>query len=495
MRSILPDTTAWVRKNWVYAWVVVVFLASMVVAHMLGIRVSGNRFRVFWQYLDAPLLRDDLLGSLWNLHSQPPLFEVFLGVMLKLFPVSHRTACGVVFWVTGLFLLLGMAWVMRKCGVWNALNAALCTLFAFHPTFMVYVNWIFYTAPVATMLLATGAVLIKYTETGRTGWAHAFSWGCAAVMLTRSLYHPVWFVGLMLLLVLLVPRELRRKLLVCAVVPFIVVNAWYAKNLAQIGMYTSSSWIGMNLAHSSSLSAGGNDGWQLSKAELDGLVAAGKVPKVWLKGAFQEPDEYSDLGYFAPSNSIGLHEADGAPCTSHGGPNFNHREYARISQDMLKGAIALVREYPGRYLLRVKDGFMLFIQPGPNSTHFLVKYNFERVKRWKDITTRYLFLGKPYLTNSGKRPEPNILIVVYPMVLLYGAFVVLRKTASGGGTARIFIAFAVTTAIWAMACSIGLEVGENDRMRWETDPLVLIVGAHFIQAVIVHVRSRMRPQP
>ena len=44
------------------------------------------------QFLDPELLRHDLLRSLFYLRDQPPLFNAFLGVVLKLFPLHYAQA-------------------------------------------------------------------------------------------------------------------------------------------------------------------------------------------------------------------------------------------------------------------------------------------------------------------------------------------------------------------------------------------------------------------
>ncbi len=36
-----------------------------------------------WQLLDVGLLRHDLVSSVWHLNSQPPLFNLYAGIVLK----------------------------------------------------------------------------------------------------------------------------------------------------------------------------------------------------------------------------------------------------------------------------------------------------------------------------------------------------------------------------------------------------------------------------
>jgi|SRR5215472_15412718 len=46
----------------------------------------------------------------------------------------------------------------------------------------------------------------------------------------------------------------RLRLLGPAVAPVLVVDLWYAKNAVQIGVFGSSSWLGMNLRRGWSIS-------------------------------------------------------------------------------------------------------------------------------------------------------------------------------------------------------------------------------------------------
>ena len=47
-----------------------------------GLRFNDWPLGVYWQYLDPFLLKRKLGESLWNLHGQPPLFNLYLGTAL-----------------------------------------------------------------------------------------------------------------------------------------------------------------------------------------------------------------------------------------------------------------------------------------------------------------------------------------------------------------------------------------------------------------------------
>ncbi len=55
-----------------------------------GSFLDGTRATDMWQLLDVRLLKDHLIQSVWYLNSQPPLFNLYAGLVLHL-PAGPRT--------------------------------------------------------------------------------------------------------------------------------------------------------------------------------------------------------------------------------------------------------------------------------------------------------------------------------------------------------------------------------------------------------------------
>ena len=72
--------------------VALVFGASRVAAYLAGVRFDATPLTWYWQFIDPVLLRERLLESLYCLHIQPPLFNLLLGINLKLFPSTFSAA-------------------------------------------------------------------------------------------------------------------------------------------------------------------------------------------------------------------------------------------------------------------------------------------------------------------------------------------------------------------------------------------------------------------
>ena len=461
-------------SSWLYLWATAVFFVSLFVARWLGIRFADNGIEFLYQYLDPQILRDDLLRGLYYLHAQPPLFNLFLGVVMKLFPEATTEAFAVIYLAMSLGLLVAMVCLMRGLGISDLVIAVMIPLFAWTPNFMVYSHWVFYTLPVSLLVLGMAAFLAAYIDSGKRRLVHLFSWTAALLMLTRAPYHPLWFLGIVVGVALLLKGEKRKAILVSAIAPLLVVNLVYFKNFVQVGSYSGSSWLGMNLAKR----------WPLSQAEMAALREQGKLPAVWHRRPFREPNELQHLGYFAPGNAV--HPSVDEPYKTNGEPNFNHRDYAEISQEMQRADAFLILHYPGRYLQRSVTAFLLYLQPGPNGVDFLVDYDFSQVHRLRDVLTRTLFLGGP-IQRPIRMLEPpvNLWLLLFPALVGFGVYRVFR----GETSQRPVFAYIVVTILWVTLTSNLIEIGENDRMRWEVEPLLTVLLAVAVAAVYRRVTS------
>jgi hypothetical protein len=444
----------------IYGFVAVTFAASELLARALGIRFASETLGTLYQFLDPAILRDDLARGLYYLHAQPPLFNLELGVVLKAFPESFPFAFSALMGASALGLLLAMAWIMRRLGAPDWVACAIVLFFALSPNFLVYRNWLFYTLPVALMLLAGGMALLCYLETGRGLALSSFALLTGAAMMTRSLFHPLWLVLVVSALSPFLSRVERRRLAIACGAPLLVVLVLFLKNQRIVGSFNGSSWLGLSLAKR----------WPLSQEEVRALKDAEVVPPYWQRRPFQEPAELTVYGFFEEDGPE-VHPALDAPYKTNGEPNFNHRDYVSISDALLEGNLRLIRNFPGRYLERTATALLLFLQPGPNSVHFLVDYDFDRVHRYRDFLTRYIFLGgrveRPIRMLD---PRPNLLLVLFPLLLWVG----VRAIRRGPREHRALHAYMLVTVLWVTAVSNLVEIGENDRMRWEIEPFLAI---------------------
>ena len=92
---------------------------GLVILSRVGYQIAGVRFDAsslpwFWQYVDPVLLRFNLAESLWYLHSQPPAFNAFLGVVVGLFTGREALVFSIFYLFVGIGLLSGFVILLAE---------------------------------------------------------------------------------------------------------------------------------------------------------------------------------------------------------------------------------------------------------------------------------------------------------------------------------------------------------------------------------------------
>ena len=82
-------------------------------------------------------------------------------------------------------------------------------------------------------------------------------------------------------------------------------------------------------------------------------------------------------------------------------------------------------------------------------------------------------------------PPVNLWLLIFPALVGFGLYRVFRGEASE----RPVFAYAVTTILWVTLTSNLIEIGENDRMRWEVEPLLTVLLGSAVMSVYSRLTS------
>jgi hypothetical protein len=136
-------------------------------------------------------------------------------------------------------------------------------------------------------------------------------------------------------------------------------------------------------------------------------------------------------------------------------------------------------------------GFQLYLQPATGPSWFLVQsYDYSNVERYRHFLTLLLFQGRPIELSRGNIPA-NSLYVLFPALIIFGIIMSARarKNADFRGV-RMVYSYITLTVVWVALITNLLEFGENNRIRFETDPLIVILAAAAAQDIINRIRRR-----
>ncbi len=443
----------------------VLFLASRAVFFALGVRFDAAPLAGYWQYLDPKLLEDDLLRSVFYLHSQPPLFNLFLGFVLKISPVAAEHAFHLLYLAAGLVCHLATFMLMRLLAVRRAAAGIVSTILVIRPSFILFENWLMYDVPVTALLCLAAVWLALFDRRGTTFYAHAFFATLLLLCATRSLFHVVYFGAALTLLPAVASGRRRRILLRSAAVPFLLLVLLYLKSLVLFGHPGPSTWLGMNLARIATAA--------MSSQELARLYRRGELSETALLPPFSPLELYRREHFSSPRYPDVPALADRIKST--GAVNYNHEAYIDISRGYFDDAWWIIAHRPGVYLHGVAKAWYNYFKPQTEISH--VSANSDRLRAYVAAGTRVLYGRLPFTFDYRGEAKPIFLFssLGLPLLVLYVLYLLAPRSTNT--PARPVLAFLALTVIYVALVGNMFEVWENQRFRFYTDPFFAVLFA------------------
>ncbi|MBW3574398.1 MAG: hypothetical protein KY450_05950 [Actinobacteria bacterium] len=471
----------------------VAFVLSRLAVAASGVRFDAGPLASGFQVLELSELRDDLLGSLAHLHSQPPLFNLLIGLVLRVPQAWEESLLRMVYLGAGLALALTVYMVLVRLGVRSAIAVVLTLVLALSPANILFENWSHYDYLVILLLCLSVLTLQRYETGHRLRHVALFLGLLAVLVLTRSTFQLIWFLAWAVVLVVHRRRADWKKVATVAAVPLLVIVAVYANTLRVTGAFTSSTSLGVSLAKITT--------FQLPEAERRAMVGRGELSPLALIPPFTPVPGYRDVVPSPPRTGVPVLDdemktfADGSSWI-----NFNNLIYAGVSQAYLDDALRTLRAHPDAYLGGVAAGTEMFFRPP--SDFFALRDNRLQLGAFNHWYNRVIYgvvaNGEPVsvFPDVGRQYRQGPPRTAWLSVLLYGVAVVggavelsfARRRRGGAGS--LVLAFLWSTVLYVTAVSNLLEVGENERFRLYTDPLVLLLLA----ALAMRWRSRRKPE-
>lgn len=491
MIGVATAVRAAVRRPWLYA-VVASFAISRGAYALAGVRFDDSALhpstvgQVQWQLLPTGLLSHDLGTSLWYLHSQPPLYNLFCGALLHLPPDWQRPVAQSVYMALGLLLAITTFVLMDELGAGKRWAFAVTVVVVANPAVVLYENWLSWSYPTAVLLTAGTCSLLRWARTRRPRWAAAAVGSFAAVVLIDATFQWPWLLAMTAIVVALGRRHWRRVLCATAI-PLALAATWYAKDAVQVGTSTTSSWLGMNLYQTTLGVAPASD---LRSLRRNGtLDALSEVP------AFQPVSRYVPRFTRQPHTGV---DATDMRWSALGVPNFNNEVYARVSSQYLSDDIAYILARPGRYASAVAVASQMWTMPADQ--YPWLAQNRTRISDYASLYDKvFLLQAQPDAPTAIVRAELDetrppastiswgvVALTLFDLLLAPAALVI-------GRTDRVWLACGAamwSTIAYSFVVTSLTEVGENMRFRLELGPVPVVLALLTLTVLATRVKDR-----
>jgi hypothetical protein len=434
--------------------------------YALGLGVtfaSGERLTIpfrYYQLLDRGWLEDRLLESVLHLHGQPPLLNLLLGLALKLarlLGVSAESLLLPVQLAAGLLTVVALSALARALLGPLARRVVLALVLLDPMLYLVAFQW-FYTLHELLLLALSGVLARRFLSDGSTRWLSGTA--ICLVLLTneRSLFHPLFSLAALLLLVGLRsgldPSVARRLVVVAVSLPFLF--AWSLKNYVQVGVFGPSSWTGFNVSDRL-----GIQHWPLV-AFLDVDVPERAILEERARRLV--PPRMAAIPAVAETRK------------SDGSPNWNHIAMVSISEELLARSAEVLKREPGRLVWKAVEGYVrcYAISTGRQSESGQpdVRIRTTFFVAWMEAYERLLLLRR------GPDPPPlpvTGFALLFPVAVALAAARAWRERRSDPLRVRtaIYLAWPV---VWVLVLILFVEGNEGNRLRLSTQPFVLLLA-------------------
>ncbi|RJP24993.1 MAG: hypothetical protein C4527_17680 [Candidatus Omnitrophota bacterium] len=435
----------------------------------------------FWQILDRDLLQTRLLQSVWYLHTQPPLFNLFLGIVEKTARSHAPLAYHCIYSLFSLAAAFGIYHLQRIFAIRISVALFLSCCAILSPSWLLYEHWLMYTFPLMTVLTFAPIVLHRFVAARSMGAGFVFFTLLALLVYARAFFHPAW---VLIILVILLPcfRDRIPILVTAAFLPGVFILFLFLKNLILFGSFSSSTWLGPNLYLMT-------DG--ISPEIRRQLADQGKIAALYTVKPFSPLSSYS-REYEKESTQI---PALDEPFKTDGDPNFNHQSYIAIHRDYLRAAVALICRQPIPYLKNGWQNWKRFCLPAWNNVFF--KNQDERIQQF------LLFLNRaPINTNDGNfehtmrrlhdHPPITVLCWWLPLFLIYGTTLLLIPSQQHrfSSAQHLTFLFCLLTFGLILIAGIFFMPVENFRLRFLLTPYVALLTALLVEQGISRYISK-----
>lgn len=271
MESMRPVASGLRNRRWCLALIAAVFVLSRFIYSSLGVSFDSAPRLFYWQIIDPVLLRDAPWQSLFYLRNQPPALNVLIAIGTHLFPEHPGRAFYPIYMAMGLALAVCLFLLLDRLGVSRWLAVLITVVCTISPVTVLYENWLFYEYPIIVLFCAATLFLHRYATDCRRRDGLVFFACLACLGLFRVIYHWVWFLAIAALLCYAMPRW-RRRTLLCAAGPAIMLLAFYAKSLLLFGVWTPGNDVYGSIAFST-MARGDLTRYQLARLATKGLIS------------------------------------------------------------------------------------------------------------------------------------------------------------------------------------------------------------------------------
>jgi hypothetical protein len=480
-----------------YVLLLTIYIVSRIAYYLLGVRFDARGLPTYLQFIDTELLQHNLLQSLFYLHWQPPGYNLFLGIVLKLFPHASTAAFHVIHLAFGAAIICSLYYLMRTLSVRSSIALVTTAVFMVSPGIVLFENFIMWEYQLTFFLVLSAVFLFRFFKHRGFGYAIGFLLCQFWLVMSRNQYHLVYFFLTFVLFVYFTKYN-RRAVALAGSILLALILALFLKNLVLFGKFASSTWLEMGmgplLLH------------QMTHEERVSLVARGKLSPL-ATNAFPDQFDYG-IPLSALRPFITAPEKTSIPVLdqefkSSGNVNYNNVGYLEAQKLYTNDLKSILRYCPKAYLRSVAIAWYAYFLPAGDFPFFDLNLpRIHKVERFSDIVLcgqfKYSENRKDLRLMYGRGNKVSVvlhtgvfLLIGLPALFIFGVWFVFRgvRRHTLSLPQALLLGFILFNIFYTTATANFLSSYENNRYRFPVDGFFIILLALALEQIFQKIKT------
>ena len=181
------------------------------------------------------------------------------------------------------------------------------------------------------------------------------------------------------------------------------------------------------------------------------------------------------------------------------GNNWNNMAFYSISRQYMEDALTVLKLYPVIYFHSLLNSCRIYFFPSSDWFHFFPSIdNIKKISSIENVYNRVLYGQFLNFTDSKFKRENHdkyfgnplnmgiFLMGSFFLSVIYGIYLIvislIKKKFAVPFT--LTIAFIIFNILYVTSISNSLEIGENERFRFNIDPFIMILTGLFLQVCL-----------
>ena len=240
------------KNNDILLFTIFLYLLSRIIIFYIGIFPDYKILENMWQVLDLNLLKKDFISSLYYIHYQPPLWNFFIGLIVKIFDADYLILSRVIHYfnlmisVLSIIIFFKLSEILKLSRLQIFISSILYLILSL--SYLFYENYLHYTHLTTLFFLLFIFNYFRFVENFNIKYEVYIYLTATLLVYTWSAFSHPLFILLIFMTIILIKFRLNIYRSTIIFFLFLIISILPSiKNKVEFNFFGNSSWVGLQI--------------------------------------------------------------------------------------------------------------------------------------------------------------------------------------------------------------------------------------------------------